>query len=130
MIEVAPWIWIGLLLLGVAAIGGFVVELVRRKWAGTDENWSEVLELIDWVLDVIANKAKEEMREIPLDEVGAVARAIYRQFVAGTMLEKVIKEDAFVSSVVGRWSQLIGVERAVLKAMQIHQVTVGTSSLA
>lgn len=127
MEAVSPWIWIGLILLAGAAIGAFVAEIARRKWGDSDEHIIDLLDLVDKVIDTVKNEALDKMRDIPLDEVAAAARAVYRKYVAGTTLEKLLNEEAFVGVVRSKWEQLIGVEQVALEAMQVHRVTVGPS---
>lgn len=126
MVDVSPWIWIGLVLLGGAAIGAFVVELIRRYWNAGDAHVGELLDLVNVVVETVKREALEKMRDIPLDEVSAAARSVYRKYVVGTALEKLMNEEAFVGVVVAKWQVVIGIEQATIEAMQLQRVVAGS----
>ena len=122
MDAISPWLLILLLLLGGAIAGEFVLRFVGRKG---DERSKQVLDLIETVLETVKREVQGAMKDVPVSEVEAAATAVYRQYVAGSVLEKVMTEHAFVGVVVKRWRLLAGVEDTAFRAMQLQRTVAG-----
>lgn len=124
MDAVSPWILILLSLLGGAAISGIVLKLVDRK--NDDELRDQVLDLAEVVIEATRKAVQGAMRDVPIGEVRASATAVYRRYVAGTVLEKAMSEHAFVDLVVEKWELLAGVEATAFEATSLQRVVAGS----
>jgi hypothetical protein len=124
MDAISPWILILLSLLAGAAAGGFALKLIDRK--DDDELLDQVLDLAEVVIDTTKKAVQGAMQDVPIGEVEASATAVYRKYVAGTVLEKVMPERVFVNLVVEKWELLAGVEATAFEAMSLQRVVAGS----
>ena len=112
----------GWILLVVGLVVGLAGALFGfRKWRKAQgdetEEQGRLYDLIEGVILALVRVAKEAMQDIPLAEVEAAARAVYRRFIAGKKVANLVSEDAFVAMVVNRWEQVAGVEAMVTSSV-------------
>lgn len=114
-------IWLAVL--GVVVLAGVVLALARKL--KTDAKFQEIAELIGDVLDILKRQARDQLADVPLDAVEAVATSIYRKYVQDTTLAKFMTEQWFVELVIERWKKLLEVETATVAALELRAAVMG-----
>ena len=115
-------LWVVVLAALALSLGAFVwaFQFWRAKQIrdGESEDESRLYDFIENVLLLLMREVKEQMHKIPLSYVDAVARAVYRRYIANTKLAGFVTEDQFVYLVSKRWQEIAVVEGLVATSLQ------------
>jgi len=114
----AVWIIIFLIACGAA---------LALTWIQKQQNakWQRIAEILGDVIDVLKRESKKELSQVPIDEVQAVAIAVYRKYISNTPLAALITEDKFAQVIVERWKKLVEIEVMTLRSIAAHTAATG-----